>query len=70
MYVQSLSPELEIARLDAVDKFSKHLMAEISLAQHSNGFFEHKYWHDFLATKYQSQAAANKFYILLHEISK
>lgn len=70
MYTPELSPELERAHLDAVDKFSQHLRAEITLAQQGDGFFEKKYWQDFLIRKQESQAAANKFYILLHELSK
>jgi hypothetical protein len=70
MYEQSLAPELEIARLDTIEKFSNLLTAEITLAQHQDGFFEQKYWKDYLVSKYQYQNASNKFYVLLHEISK
>jgi len=70
MYIQQASPDLEIARLAMVEKFSRYLLAEICLAQHGGGYFEQKYWNDYLSTKYQCQDASNKFYILLHEISK
>jgi hypothetical protein len=70
MYLQKLSPALEESRLEAVDKFSKHLLSEISLAQHGNSFYERNYWENYLVTKYQGQDALNKFYVLLHEISK
>ena len=70
MYTQILSPELENARLEAVDKFAILLTAEISLAQHGGGFFEQKFWHDYLLKKYDCQDSSNRFYVLLHEISK
>jgi hypothetical protein len=70
MYVQTPSPELETAKLDAVKSFSKLLTAEITLAQHGNGFFEPKYWCDYLIAKYECQASSNKFYVLVHEMSK
>ena len=60
---------LEQARLDSIDKFSKHLISEINLAQNGNGFFDKKYWDDYLKTKYAHQNAMNIFYNLLHELS-
>ena len=70
MYIQTLPPGLEVARLEAIENFSNHLTSEISLALHSDGFFEPKYWDDYLAIKYKCQEASNKFYVALHEISK
>jgi len=61
---------LEGARVDSIDKFSKHLASEINLAKNGNGFFEPKFWTDYLATKHAYQDAMNKFYNLLHELSK
>ncbi len=70
MYIQKVSPNLEKARLDVIEKFSTHLQAEILLAQHGDGFFEQKYWHKYLTTKYECQESSNKFYVLLHELSQ
>ena len=70
MYTQTLSLEIEIAKLDAVKSYSNMPAAEITLAQHGNGFFDPKYWCDYLTAKYKSQNASNRFYVLVHEISK
>lgn len=70
MHAQPPFPELETARLAAIESFAKLLSAEVRLAQNGDGFFEQKYWYDYLTTKYNSQQASNRFYILLHEISK
>ncbi len=71
MYVtKEVLSVIDLARLDAIDKYSNHLIAEISLAQNGDGFFDKKYWYYYLSTKYQCQEAQNKFQILLHELSK
>jgi hypothetical protein len=56
--------------LDTVEKYAALLTAEIVLAKHCDGFFDQKHWHNYLDAKYQCQEASNKFYILLHELSK
>jgi hypothetical protein len=61
---------LETARLEVIEKYSDHLAAEVTLARQGGGFFERKYWNDYLHAKYSCQEAANKFYVLLHELSK
>ena len=67
---QSVLSPLDEARTDVEEKFSTYLKSEISLTQHDDGFFEKKYWFDHLSAKYQFQEAQNKFYIVLHELSK
>ena len=61
---------LEKARIDVLDRYSDHLLAEVTLAQQGAGFFEIKYWNDYLRAKYCCQDATNNFYVLLHELSK
>ena len=67
---QSPADLLEVSRLDVIEKLSQYLAAEVLLAQNGGGFFDPKYWRDYLYTKYQYQEASNKFYVLLHELSK
>lgn len=69
-FEDSVEDPLEISRLEVVEKFSKHLAAEVRLARKGDGFFESKYWSDFLTTKTEWQSASNRFYILLHELAK
>ena len=67
---QRLPDTLEEARLDVVEKFAIYLTAEILLARQGDGFFDRKYWSNFLSTKTHWQDASNRFYILLHELAK
>jgi hypothetical protein len=67
---QSLQELLEKSRLDVLEKYSKYLKAEETLARQANGFFDKKYWEDFLLSKTQWQEAANNFYTLLHELAQ
>ena len=61
---------LEQSRLDVVEKYSKYLVAEVTLTRQADGFFDKKYWDDYLHSKTQWQAAANHFYTLLHELAQ
>jgi hypothetical protein len=71
MNENQLPPDLlEASRLDVIEKFSQHLFAEVLLAKSGGGFYDPKYWRDYLYTKYQYQNASNEFYVLLHELSK
>jgi len=61
---------VEQARLDFIRKFSNHLDSEVALARHGGGFFDRKYWDNFIATKIEYQKESNKFYTILHELAK
>jgi len=71
MDTQQETPDLvENARLDAIEKYAEHLTAEVALARQDGGFFDRKYWDEFLVTQTQWQSASNTFYTMLHELSK
>jgi hypothetical protein len=70
MHVKHPNTGLEEARLRAIDVFSAHLTSEIVLAQNADGFFDKRYWNDYLDSKYAYQNSMNEFYCLLHELSK
>ena len=61
---------VETARQAFIEKFANHLDAEIALARHDGGFFDRKYWDNFIATKIEYQKESNKFYTVLHELAK
>lgn len=61
---------LELSRLDCIDKFSLHLISEVALAKNGDGFFDRKFYSDYLETKFAHQNAMNEFYNLIHELAK
>ena len=62
--------KLDLARLYCIDKFSLHLSSEITLAKNGDGFYDRKYYTNYLETKFAHQNAMNEFYNLLHELAK
>lgn len=67
---QQAEDAVESARLAYLEKFSNQLITEVTLARQDGGFFDRKYWDDFIAAKVACQKESNKFYTILHELAK